>query len=170
MGCCHRHLNIGYSWRANRYMSNGTQFGGKSIHWPRIQHQSLFYGGRQAWPMSDLLIQMSMVAAQTRGLWFKTNPQLVIRAMGNYLLIALERLKIRKWALKFSIQKQCIHSKLVRLVNHSFESLSRRGCWDVHHSRGRLINQVSLMLFLTTTTKNKFESMSDRKRFKKNFC
>ena len=157
-------LNLG----ANQY--TGPAYSTKAYFMEAGNITTTVNKGRQAWPMSDLLIQMSMVAAQTRGLWFKTNPQLVIRAMGNYLLIALERLKIRKWALKFSIQKQCIHSKLVRLVNHSFESLSRRGCWDVHHSRGRLINQVSLMLFLTTTTKNKFESMSDRKRFKKNFC
>ena len=29
------------------YKSHGTAFEGRSIHWPHIQHQSIFYGGWQ---------------------------------------------------------------------------------------------------------------------------
>ena len=38
---------INHSWWVGRCLGNGTVSGGKSIHWPHIQRQSLFYGGWQ---------------------------------------------------------------------------------------------------------------------------
>ena len=40
-------LLSGRMWSASYYMSNGTESGGKSVHWPRIMRQSIFYGGWQ---------------------------------------------------------------------------------------------------------------------------
>ena len=40
-------LIIGHSWRAGCGMCNGAESGGKLIHWPHIQCQSLHYGDWQ---------------------------------------------------------------------------------------------------------------------------
>ena len=49
----HKHLketdrsSVIVGWPAGRGLGNGAESGSKSIHWPQIQCQSLFYGGWQ---------------------------------------------------------------------------------------------------------------------------
>ena len=74
----HRHprgidCSLNIVGRPTTSYSHGAACRGKSIHWPRIQHQSVFYGswqhnyycqqrqaGRQAGPMSGLFLFMSL--------------------------------------------------------------------------------------------------------------